>query len=99
MNITTANPITAIKPAAPLTKTQPQGGVGDVKATFSQALDALSQTQNNSDALLQKLAAGENVDLHQVMIAAEQTDIAFRVSLAMRDKLVEAYQEVMRMAV
>jgi len=99
MNITNVNPITAIKPADSLTKTQPQGGVGDIKATFSQALDALSQTQNNSDTLLKKLAAGENVDLHQVMIAAEQTDIAFRVSLAMRDKLVEAYQEVMRMAV
>ena len=99
MNITTANPITAINSVAPLTKAQPQNGVGDIKATFSQALDARSQTQNSSDTLLRKLAAGENVDLHQVMIAAEQTDIAFRVSLAMRDKLVEAYHEVMRMNV
>jgi flagellar hook-basal body complex protein FliE len=59
----------------------------------------LSQTQNNSDALLQKLAAGEEVDLHQVMIATDQTDISFRVALAIRDRLVEAYREVSRMAV
>ena len=48
---------------------------------------------------MQKLAAGETIDLHQVMISAEQTDIAFRVALSLRDKLVEAYQEVMRMQV
>jgi flagellar hook-basal body complex protein FliE len=70
-----------------------------VGQTFNQALDSLSQSQNASDALIQKLAAGENVDLHQVMIASEQTDIRFRVALAMRDKLVEAYHEVMRMQV
>lgn len=82
----------AARPAAPQVAQQ----VGNV---FNQALDTLSQSQNASDALIQKLAAGENVDLHQVMIASEQTDIKFRVAMAMRDKLVEAYHEVMRMQV
>lgn len=67
--------------------------------SFSQALDALSQTQAQSDDLIAKLAAGEDVDIHQVMIAVEQTDISFKVALAIRDRLVEAYREVMRMAV
>jgi flagellar hook-basal body complex protein FliE len=49
--------------------------------------------------LIEQLAAGENVDIHQVMIASEQTDINFRIALAIRDKLVESYREVMRMAV
>jgi flagellar hook-basal body complex protein FliE len=39
------------------------------------------------------------VELHQVMIAAEETDINFRVAMAIRDRLVEAYREVTRMAV
>ncbi|MBM4423067.1 MAG: flagellar hook-basal body complex protein FliE [Chloroflexi bacterium] len=63
------------------------------------ALNSLSQMQASSDSAIQQLAAGENVDLHQVMIGAEQTDIAFRVAISMRDKLVEAYHEVMRMQV
>ena len=46
-----------------------------------------------------RLAAGEEVELHQVMIAAEETDISFRVAMAIRDKLVEAYHETMRMNV
>ena len=46
-----------------------------------------------------KLAGGEDVDLHQVMIAAEENDVNFRVALAIRDRLVDAYREVMRMNV
>lgn len=76
-----------------------QDAAQQVTQTFSNALDQLSETQNASDSLIAKLAAGENVELHQVMIAAEQTDINFRIAMAMRDKLVEAYQEVMRMQV
>ena len=67
--------------------------------SFSKMLDALDQSQEESDTLVRKLAAGEDVDLHQVMIASEQNDISFRVALSIRDKLVEAYREVMRMAV
>jgi flagellar hook-basal body complex protein FliE len=68
-------------------------------ASFSSMLDSLSRQQNETDSLMAKLAAGEEVELHQVMISAEQTDISFRVAMAIRDKLVEAYQETMRMAV
>jgi flagellar hook-basal body complex protein FliE len=68
-------------------------------ASFDSLLNSLNQSQNNSDALIQKLAAGEDVDLHQVMIATEQADISMRVALAIRDKLVDSYREVMRMSV
>jgi len=67
--------------------------------SFSDMLNRLSDSQNNTDALIRQLAAGEEVDIHQVMISAEETDIQFRVALAIRDKLVEAYREVMRMNV
>lgn len=81
------------------TTAKPQNVMQQVGQTFQEALDALSQSQQNSDELMQKLALGEDVELHQVMIAAEQTDVNFRVAVAIRDKLVEAYREMMRMAV
>ncbi len=94
------NPIPRLPPLDLTNKAQPNKNAASPMANLvTQALDNLSQQQNNSDALLQKLAAGENVDLHQVMIAAEQTDIGFKVTMAMRDKLVDAYHEVMRMSV
>lgn len=67
--------------------------------TFSQALEGLMQSQSSSEDLIQKLAAGEDLDLHQVMISNEEADINLRVALAIRDRLVDAYREVMHMSV
>jgi flagellar hook-basal body complex protein FliE len=97
MNIPALKPLAAIQPLSQAAKTQPQQAVNQLGETFSKALDSLSDKQNSSDALIQKLAAGENVDLHQVMIASEEASISMQVALAMRDKLVTAYQDVMRM--
>jgi len=67
--------------------------------SFEQVLSALDQSQQNADALVEKLSLGENVDLHQVMIGLEENDVNFRVALAIRDRLVEAYREIMRMQI
>lgn len=98
--------IANLPPTLPLKGITPPAGTSNptpaaeaVGQTFAQALDSLNQTQLSSDALMEKLAAGEEVELHQVMIAAEQADIGFRVALAIRDKLVDAYRETMRMNV
>ena len=84
--------------AAATTPASPNG-LSNVTATFQQALDGLNTTQASSDALIRQLSAGENVDLHQVMISSEEADISMRVAMAMRDKLVESYHEIMRMQV
>ncbi len=96
MEITTnaINHLSKLQPEA-----KPASPAKNIETTFEQALQSLSQSQADSDQLIEKLAAGENVDLHQVMIASEQTDIQFRIALSIRDKLVETYKEVMRMAV
>jgi flagellar hook-basal body complex protein FliE len=76
---------------------QASAGVEQVGKSFQESLEALTNDEQQSDNLLQKLATGENVDIHQAVIAAEETDINFRVALAIRDRLVDAYREVMRM--
>ncbi len=73
--------------------------IAETGKTFKELLDGLSETEMYSNNLLQQLAAGEDVDLHQVMIAVEQTDVSFRVALSIRDKLVESYREIMRMQI
>ena len=70
-----------------------------VGQTFENMLSSLNQSQMNSDALVQKLAQGENVDLHTVMIGMEENNVNFNVALGIRDRLVEAYREIMRMQV
>jgi flagellar hook-basal body complex protein FliE len=78
---------------------KPADIVGQVGSTFSEILQNLETSQKTSDNLMTRLAAGEDVDLGQLMIATNKTDIDFRVAMGIRDRLVSAYQEIMRMTV
>ncbi|MBI6545164.1 MAG: flagellar hook-basal body complex protein FliE [Cyanobacteria bacterium NC_groundwater_1444_Ag_S-0.65um_54_12] len=49
--------------------------------------------------LKEQLASGEDVALHDVMIAAEKASISIQLTTQIRNKLLEAYQEIMRMQV
>lgn len=74
------------------------GGTGtDVGQAFAELLNSLSQTEGNTGALVQRAAAGEDVDIHDVMIATQAESLAFQVGLQVRNKLVEAYHEIFRM--
>lgn len=73
--------------------------VDAISQSFSDMLDSLTVSENTSNALVTKLSMGEDVDLHDVMIGMEQTDIQFRVATAIRDKLVDAYRQMMQMQV
>ena len=78
------------------------GGSGvfeSFSSLLSQALQDVNQVHLEADAGAQKLVAGEEVDVHQVMIGMEKANVAFSLTLQVRNKLVEAYQEVMRMQV
>lgn len=82
-----------------LGSTPQQNTLKEVGKTFDSMLQSLSETQKTSDDLMTRLAAGEDVDIHQVMIAADQADISFKIAIGIRDKLVSAYQEISRMSV
>jgi flagellar hook-basal body complex protein FliE len=75
------------------------GTVNEVGKTFQELLNGLSETEKTSDTLMEQFAAGEDVELHDLLIAMEQTDINFQVAINVRDKMVSAYQEIMRMQV
>lgn len=80
------------------------GGGGSVSArSFMDTLkDAIGQTNESlksADKAAQDFAAGKAQNLHDVMISMEKADVALRTVTAVRGKIVEAYQEIMRMPV
>lgn len=99
MNIPSVNSINSLPLTDRVQTKKPASGLDQVSDTFGQMLDSLNQSQQESDSLMTKLSSGQDVDLHQVMIASEENDVNFRVALAIRDKLVEAYRSVMQMSV
>jgi flagellar hook-basal body complex protein FliE len=66
---------------------------------LARALDDLNGAQQAADAGAVQLAAGAPVDLHQVMIGMEHANLSLGLALQVRNKLVEAYQEISRMPV
>jgi flagellar hook-basal body complex protein FliE len=66
---------------------------------LNNALDRLNQMEGAANEAATSLAAGEDVELHQVMLTMQEADLAFQLALQVRNKLVEAYQDVMRMQV
>ena len=93
------SPISTIRELGSPQKTAASANTKPVAETFENILSTLNQSQLNADGLIEKLAQGENVDLHTVMIGMEENNINFNVALGIRDRLVEAYREVMRMQV
>jgi len=61
--------------------------------------DEVNEKINESDTLVRKLAMGETENLHQVMMALEKSKLQFTLVTEVRNKLLESYQEVMRMQI
>jgi flagellar hook-basal body complex protein FliE len=66
---------------------------------FSELVSKVNNLQTQSDQAIQGLASGENKNLHEVMISMEKASISFQFMSSVRNKALEAYQEVMRMPV
>ena len=52
--------------------------------------------QVKADESIEKMAAGEITDVHQVMSTVEEANVAFNMMMEIRNKVMDAYQEVMR---
>lgn len=95
----TPNPIPSIPDINPAQKSSASSNTSEITRSFENMLTSLNESQLKSDALVEQMARGESVDLHAVMIGMEENNVNFNVALGIRDKLVEAYREVMRMQV
>ena len=61
------------------------------------SIDSLNESQVKSDQITNELAAGKDVNLDEVMIAAQKANMSLTAATEFRNKAVEAYQEIMRM--
>ncbi|MFC5463770.1 flagellar hook-basal body complex protein FliE [Lederbergia graminis] len=63
------------------------------------AVNNVNDAQVQSDIATEKLIKGEKIELHDVMITAQKASISLQLAMEVRNKAVEAYQEMMRMQV
>lgn len=75
-----------------------EGGVNFAKG-LNQALDNLNKVQNEADDMVTRMIAGQVDDIHQVVLAVEKANLSLQLAVQVRNKVVEAYQEIMHMQV
>lgn len=97
----------AIDPSAILPPPMPApvapNGAVDGAAPFgqliSQGLESVNGDMLAAQVDMQKLAAGNAPDLHRIMIHLEETQLSFQLMMQVRGRLLDAYQDVMKMSV
>lgn len=66
---------------------------------LKESIDSVDRLQKKSDLMMEKLATGKTDNIPEVMIAAERADIALKLMVQVRNKVIDAYQEIMKMQV
>jgi flagellar hook-basal body complex protein FliE len=85
--------------ASPGVASQPVDPSEGFSKFLGDMMDKVNSSQIASDKAVQQLVTGETKSLHEVMIAMEKASISFQFMSQVRNKAVEAYQEIMRMPV
>ena len=78
---------------APSQSSQP----GAFQSVLQGAIQNIESANNTAADSVQKFLKGENEELHTAILAVQQASIAFDLGLQVRNKVVDAYQEIMRM--
>lgn len=81
---------------APAQGNGPAGGFADA---LKSALDGVNSSQQNADNVTAAYERGEVTDVAKVMLARQEAGVAFEATLQVRNRLLSAYQDIMRMGV
>jgi flagellar hook-basal body complex protein FliE len=72
-------------------------GESSFESVLKNAVGDVEQMHTSAQAQVTQLAQGDRQDIHNVMIAVEKADVAFQLMMQVRNKIVNAYQEVSKM--
>jgi flagellar hook-basal body complex protein FliE len=70
---------------------------GEFRGVLEGAINAVEQTGNQATKAVERFLSGDGEELHTAILATQRADLVFELGLQVRNKVVSAYQEVMRM--
>ena len=87
---------TTTKPSLQTTEMEGRKNFAD---TLKTALNKVSEAEHVSNVKTEMLAKGQPIDLHDVMITAQKASITVETAVQIQQKVIDAYNEVMRMQI
>ncbi|MGL5574117.1 MAG: flagellar hook-basal body complex protein FliE [Sarcina sp.] len=73
-----------------------ENGIMSFSEILKEKLDIVNDKQIEADIATQKMIQGEDIAIHEVMLAGEEAKISLQLAMQVRNKLVEAFQEINR---
>ena len=86
--------IPALQPARTI---EPAGKPGAFQSVLEGTLGAIESVNHEATGAIEKFLTGENEELHTTALAVQKAELTFDLGLQVRNKVVSAYQEIMRM--
>ena len=80
------------------TKKTEQGG-SSFADTLKESIDKVGQLEKEANQQTETLVKGQGQDIHNTMIAIEKADLSFQLMMQIRNKIINAYEEIMRISV
>jgi len=74
-------------------------GEADFGSVLRRSLTEVNKLQGQADQAVEALVTGKGISLHDTMIALEKADLSFRLMMQVRNKIVQAYREIVNMQV
>ena len=98
-DITIQNNTLSSQGASATAKPTPQTTSVSFGQMLEGSLDRVNQLQKEANVNVNNLATGKHTDIHQTMIAVEKASVSFELLMQIRNKLIAAYDKIMRMPV
>jgi flagellar hook-basal body complex protein FliE len=73
------------------------GQPGEFQKVLTGAINQVESLNSSASDSVQKFLSGDNEDLHTTVLATQKAELAFQLGLQVRNKVVDAYQEIMKM--
>ena len=83
--------------SAPTAKTKEAQNPGSFGSMLVRSLNDVNRLKLEADVAVENLATGKQKDIHATMISLEKADVAFQLLMQIRNKIISAYETVMRM--
>lgn len=80
-------------------KTTSKGGAAGFSDVLKEAIQTVDTLQDSSSRSVERFLSGEGEELHQTILSVQRAELAFDLAQQVRNKVVSAYQEIMRMQV
>ena len=98
-DITIESGLQSMFPPSSVKRNASEAGKSSFGNILKDSIKEVNQLQHAADVSIEQLVAGKSKNLHETMIALEKADISFRLMMEVRNKIIDAYHEIMRMQV